>query len=66
MSVETKLLLIGIAALAIYVIFCRIYPFTACRNCDGSGKFHSPSGKAFRHCGRCGGTGRRKRLFAGS
>jgi DnaJ-class molecular chaperone len=65
MPIETKLILIGIAALAIYVVFCRVFPYTVCRNCKGSGKFRSPSGKAFRNCRRCGGAGRRRRLFAG-
>jgi DnaJ-class molecular chaperone len=65
MPVETNLILIGIAALAVYVLFCRIFPYTPCRNCKGSGKSHSPSGKAFRNCGRCGGSGRRRRPFAG-
>ena len=65
MPVQLKLILIGVVALTVYVLFCRVFPYTACRNCKGSGKSYSPSGKAFRNCRRCGGSGRRRRLFAG-
>lgn len=59
-------LLGGIAVSLAYVGFCRFFPYAACRNCKGSGKFRSPSGKNFRDCRRCGGRGRRRRMFAGS
>ncbi|WP_088289835.1 hypothetical protein [Kineosporia sp. A_224] len=45
-----------------YLIACTLFPFAACRNCQGSGKFRSPSGRAWRNCRRCKGTGRRIRL----
>ena len=57
------LILIGVAWVAGYVGFCRVFPFAPCRRCHGSGKFRSPSGKAFRNCGKCQGSGRRKRMF---
>lgn len=44
-----------------YVIACRIWPFAACRKCDGAGRFRSPSGKAWRHCRRCKGSASRLR-----
>ncbi|GID26822.1 hypothetical protein [Paractinoplanes brasiliensis] len=44
-----------------YAAACWIWPFKACRKCDGSGKRRSPSGRAFRLCRRCTGTGRRLR-----
>jgi hypothetical protein len=45
-----------------YLAACAIWPFTACSRCDGNGKRRSPSGKAWRPCRRCGGTGARLRL----
>lgn len=44
-----------------YALACWIWPFKACRKCDGTGKKRSPSGRAFRLCRRCDGTGRRLR-----
>lgn len=46
---------------ALYVLACIIWPFSACARCDGNGKFRSPSGKAWRNCRRCRGTGARIR-----
>ena len=42
-----------------YSLACWIWPFKACRRCEGSGKKRSPSGRAFRLCRRCYRTGRR-------
>jgi hypothetical protein len=59
--------LIAIAVLAAlawtagYAIACWIWPFTACRRCDGNGKLRSPSGRAWRRCRRCRGSGGRLR-----
>jgi len=47
--------------LAGYAIACWIWPFKACRRCEGNGKLRSPSGKAWRRCKRCGGSGGRLR-----
>jgi hypothetical protein len=44
-----------------YAFACWVWPFKACRKCDGTGKKRSPSGRAFRLCRRCDGTGRRLR-----
>jgi hypothetical protein len=44
-----------------YVVACWIWPFAACRKCDGAGKFQSPSGRAWRNCKRCKGSGKRVR-----
>lgn len=57
----TTLLLLALAALAVYVAACAWWPFAACRRCAGTGKRRSPTGKAWRPCGGCGGTGRRVR-----
>lgn len=45
-----------------YLAACWLFPFAACRRCDGSGKKRSPSGRAWRRCKRCKGTGARLRI----
>ncbi|MEV4253261.1 hypothetical protein AB0J52_08820 [Spirillospora sp. NPDC049652] len=40
-----------------YLTHCVIWPYRACRKCDGAGRFRSPSGKAWRYCHRCAGRG---------
>lgn len=45
-----------------YVAACAIWPFGNCARCHGTAKLRSPSGKAFRICTRCKGTGRRVRV----
>lgn len=52
----------GLLWAAGYVIACAIWPFAACRKCDGRGRFMSPSGRAWRHCRRCKGSGSRVRF----
>lgn len=61
---QAWLILTGAALvwLAGYAAACWIWPFTACRKCDGAGKHRSPSGKAWRKCRRCAGSGTRIRL----
>jgi hypothetical protein len=44
-----------------YVAACAVWPFAACRKCDGAGRRRSPSGRAWRYCHRCHGTGARLR-----
>lgn len=45
-----------------YIAVCAWWPFHACRTCSGTGRHHSPSGRAFRYCRHCKGTGARLRL----
>lgn len=45
-----------------YVAACVVWPFAACRKCEGDGKFRSPSGRSWRRCRRCKGTGERVRV----
>ncbi|WP_433793062.1 hypothetical protein [Actinoplanes sp. CA-252034] len=45
-----------------YGLGCWLWPFGACRRCDGTGKRRSPFGKAFGLCRRCDGNGRRLRI----
>lgn len=58
----TTLILLTLGALTIYTAACAFWPYMACRRCKGAGKRRSPSGKAWRPCPRCVGTGRRVRL----
>ncbi|WP_343971580.1 hypothetical protein [Kribbella koreensis] len=52
----------GLAAIALYLLGCLIFPYSNCTKCAGSGKSRAPRGKAFRNCRRCKGTGRRTRV----
>lgn len=54
--------LIGAALLGCYAAACLLWPVTTCSRCDGSGKHRSPSGKNWRPCRRCKGTGGRLRI----
>ncbi|MGC4940501.1 hypothetical protein [Kribbella sp. DT2] len=54
--------LIVTAVFAFYLFTCAVWPFGKCRRCKGAGKFKSPFGNAFRHCGRCDGSGLRVRF----
>jgi hypothetical protein len=57
-SVLLFALVLGVA----YLVACVIWPFRACRRCGGSGRFLSPTGRAWRHCNHCGGTGAKLRF----
>ncbi|GAB3811046.1 hypothetical protein [Kribbella italica] len=54
--------LIVTGVVAFYLLTCLIWPFGRCRRCSGAGKFKAPIGKAYRHCGRCNGSGMRVRI----
>ena len=45
-----------------YITACAVWPFAACRKCDGAGRHRSPSGRTWRYCHRCHGTGARLRV----
>ena len=49
-------------SIAFYLLTCVVWPFGKCRRCKGAGKFKSPFGNAYRHCGRCQGSGLRVRI----
>lgn len=61
MDAVTLVVLAAIAWLGGYSAACWIWPFTNCRKCHGDGKLRSPSGRNWRRCKRCRGTGRRLR-----
>jgi hypothetical protein len=59
----TFVLLVGAAVFTgVYLLMCRIWPFAACRRCNGLGRLHAPNRKAWRDCPRCKGNGRRLRI----
>lgn len=60
-QIATVVLIVTIC-IAFYLLTCAIWPFGKCRRCKGAGKFKSPFGNAFRHCGRCDGSGLRVRF----
>lgn len=55
-------LLAALAFAAVYLAACLIWPFTNCGWCGGGGRKRSPTGKAWRLCRHCKGTGARVRL----
>ena len=59
-AATVALIVTGVAVF--YLLTCAVWPFGKCRKCKGEGKFKSPIGKAYRHCGRCKGSGLRVRL----
>jgi hypothetical protein len=54
--------LIVTGIVAFYLFTCLVWPFGKCRRCKGLGTHKSPFGNAYRHCGRCEGSGLRIRL----
>jgi len=52
----------GFVLIVGYVIACVFWQWKPCRKCKGEGRFRSPSGKAWRHCPRCGGSRERLRI----
>lgn len=55
------LILWTLAGVGVYAGVCLVWPYTACSWCDGKGKHRSPSGKHWRPCFRCKGSGRKLR-----
>ncbi|GAB2565101.1 hypothetical protein [Kribbella endophytica] len=60
-QIATVALIVTVAA-AFYLLTSAVWPFGKCRRCKGAGKFKSPFGNAYRHCGRCDGSGLRVRF----
>jgi hypothetical protein len=57
-----RLALAATVLLAGYLLACWLWPFSSCLVCGGNGKRRSPSGRAWRNCRRCRGTGTRLRV----
>lgn len=56
------LLIAALGAFVIYIGACAVWPFTACGRCKGAARLRSPSGRAWRSCPRCAGSGKRIRF----
>lgn len=59
---DSVLLLISFAAVA--VASRILWPFARCRSCRGSGRSWGSNHRRWGVCGRCGGSGKRRRLGA--
>lgn len=59
----TRTVLVLAAFVGLYVLSGLIWPYTACSACTG-GKHASPSGKNWRSCGKCSGSGKKVRLIS--
>jgi hypothetical protein len=59
---EVALPLLVLAVVGWYATVCRWWPYSRCWSCSGTGKSASPSGRHWRPCRRCGGSGTRVRL----
>lgn len=47
---------------AVYLVSLRIWPYTACGRCDGSGRNAGSNRDRWGSCRKCGGGGRKERL----
>lgn len=45
-----------------YYLSVRLWPYTKCGRCSGTGKNAGSTGKRWGNCRRCGGSGRRFRF----
>lgn len=59
----TRAIVIGAAIVGLYVLSGLIWPYTACPACAG-GKHHSPTGRNWRSCRKCDGSGKKIRLIS--
>lgn len=61
----TSAVWLGVAAgLLAYWVDVQMHPITSCWNCSGNPKIRDQKGTSWRNCHSCGGSGRRRRLFA--
>jgi len=49
--------LVVIVAAVAYATACAVWPLTAHKRCNGTGKLRSPGGRAWRRCPTCRGSG---------
>jgi hypothetical protein len=50
-----------VVGVPVYWFVCWFWPYTSCRRCGGGGRKRSPSGKNWRPCRKCKGSGTRLR-----
>lgn len=56
-------LLYGVLLAGLYLLHCLVWPHKTCGACKGAPKRMALDGSdAWRHCGSCGGSGRKVRL----
>jgi hypothetical protein len=60
-SPTSALVLVALIVTLGYALTCAVWPFRACRRCQGTGRLHGPL-RGIRLCRRCTGTGLRLRL----
>lgn len=60
MNLGIVVLTVALAAIG-YAVSVRVWPIVACSSCKGTGIRRNPLGASWRPCGRCRGTGNRKR-----
>lgn len=63
MSAVVDLLLAALAAAGAWLVSLRLFPWKDCPRCKGARRI--ASGSVHRDCGRCGATGRVRRIGAG-
>lgn len=56
--------LLGGMLLAAWVTSSIIWPYTSCLGCDGNPRLRNTSGRSWRDCPACKGSGRRRRFLA--
>ncbi|SFW11683.1 hypothetical protein [Amycolatopsis australiensis] len=58
-----RFVVVLVLVVVLYGVSGLIWPHTSCSHCSG-GRHHSPTGKNWRHCGKCGGSGRKVRAIS--
>lgn len=58
------LVIAGLPAAGAYYASLRLWPYTRCRRCGGTGKNAGSNRVRFGHCRACGGSGRALRFGA--
>lgn len=59
---KITLAFIGLLVAGWYLLACTLWPFAACWWCEGGRRYQNQRKKSWRTCGRCKGTGRRRRI----
>ena len=59
-----ELILLGLAAIAVYAGSLYLWPYRPCGRCKGTGRNSGSTSKRFGECRRCGGSGRLRRIGA--
>jgi DnaJ-class molecular chaperone len=60
----TQTILLGMLAVAGYVVSLYLWPYRSCGRCEGTGRNKGSNRRRFGECRRCRGSGRRRRIGA--